>query len=97
MFIIVVLRQRATITKEFCCLFLYHLGIALMIWLFVGFVIGLKAILLDGVATREFYEQNIEDDYEKRYIRSKGALLVTYTLGGLISVVGDIYSMFRKD
>ncbi|WP_251636186.1 hypothetical protein [Neobacillus niacini] len=97
MFIIAVIRQRDTITKELCCLFLYHLGIALMIWLFVGFVIGLKSILFDGVATREFYEQNIGDDYENRYIRSKGALLVTYTLGGLISVVGDIYSMFRKD
>jgi hypothetical protein len=78
-------------------LFLYHVGIALMIWLFIGFVIGVKSILFDGVAAREFYEQFIGDDYENRYIRSKGALLVTYTLGGLISVVGDIYSMLRKD
>ena len=77
-------------------LFQYHLGIGLIIWMLAGFIMGLKAIYIDKKLSRSFIEKYIGEN-EGVVSKNKWTFLAAYTLGGFIAVVGDIYSMFRKD
>lgn len=81
---------------------LYYLGICLIIWLFVGFVMSLKFIYVDKKFTPEHIERERldmgldEDDVEFNLIvKSKYTFIAITTLAGFIAVIGDIYGSIK--
>jgi hypothetical protein len=77
---------------------LYYLGVCLIVWLSVGFVMGLKFVYYDKKFTVEHIEkhrkgESLEDDDEdfNLIVKNKYTFLAITTLAGFLPLIADIY------
>lgn len=93
-------------------MFMYHVGICLMIWMLVGFLMGLKVVYYDRKYTKENLEkanskliESAEDEFQEElfekftYVMTKSKLnfIIFYTIMGVFPLVIDIYKTFKSD
>lgn len=81
---------------------MYYLGITIMVWLAVGFVVGIKSIYVDKCLSKENLEK-LKKDLPKdemteevfKHINKKN-VLVAMSLLGFIAFYADTVKTFRK-
>lgn len=84
-------------------MFMYYLGLFLICWLSVGFLMGLKLIYFDKKFTEEHFnkkkkEKGWSDNDEQLALltKSKYTFLAVCTLTGFIPLYGDIIGTFKN-
>lgn len=79
---------------------LYYVGVCLLIWLALGFLVGLKLIYIDGLFKKDTlnallnYHEMTEN--HKFVIKNKKVFLALCTLAGIVALIADIERKFSK-
>ncbi|MFS0643825.1 hypothetical protein [Siminovitchia sp. 179-K 8D1 HS] len=69
----------------------YYLGISLIIWLVVGFTVGLKTVYIDKVLFKVDPNDYDEPYAIRDFIENQWLYIAICTLLGLIALIADLY------
>ncbi|ODV47936.1 hypothetical protein [Bacillus subtilis] len=79
---------------------LYYISVCLLVWLSVGFLVGLKLIYFDGLFKKDTLNALLNHhemtDKHKFVIKNKKVFLALCTLAGLVALIAELERMYSK-